>query len=365
MSSSRKKIAFVIASLSSGGAERVISNLSNELIDKFEIVIITFSKSTPFYDLDKRIKVIGCLNSINQSSSIFQSLKLNYILTKRIYQILKKEHINLVIGFITSANILSTLASKMHRIPCIISERNNPLIENVPRFWVILRKFVYPMADKIVLQTRGIKKIYETKIDSRKINILPNPISSKLSQLRDANVEKENLILTVGRLDKNKCQEELIHAFSSIESGNWRLLIIGEGNNKQVLKTLIEHLNLTDKIKIISNVQHIDEYYNKASVFVFTSKTEGFPNALLEAMHFGLPCISSDCDFGPSDLIDDGINGFLVPLNNDGILKERLSQLINNEDLRKIFSCKAKRSTEKYKSNLAISQWEKLINDTI
>lgn len=356
----KKKIAFVISTLSSGGAERVISNLSNVLIEKFEIVIITFVKSKPFYDLDERIKVIACKDEIHQSLSVFRSLKLNYLLTKRIYHILKTEQVNLAIGFITSANILTTIAAKIQGIPCIISERNNPLVEDVPKFWVILRRFIYPLANSVVLQTQGVKKIYEKIIQPNKIIILPNPIASVLSQQRDESVTKENLIITVGRLDKNKCQDDIIKAFGSIDIENWKLLIIGEGSKKQELVDLIDHLNLSNKIKIISKVKRIDKYYNKSSIFVFASKTEGFPNALLEAMHFGLPCISTDCDFGPSDLINDGINGYLVPVNQELVLAERLSKLINNKELRREFSYKSKYSTEIYQSEKAVAQWEKL-----
>lgn len=361
----KNKIAFVIGSLSSGGAERVITNLSNSLIERFDILIITFSKSTPFYPLDARINVIVCRDSAVHSTSLFQSLKLNYILTKRIYKILKAEQVHIVIGFITSANILSTIAAKMYGIPCIISERNNPLVEDVPKLWVILRNYIYPLADRLVLQTQGIKKLYEGKINPNKIIILPNPIALELSELRDDNGDKENLIITVGRLDKNKGHDEIIKAFNAIDTVNWKLLIIGDGHKKQELITLIDELNLSDKIKIISKVTRIDKYYNKASIFVFNSKTEGFPNALLEAMHFGLPCISSDCDFGPSDLIDDGINGFLVPMNQESILNERLSQLMKNKELRLEFSKKSKITTQKYQSDIVIAQWEELINLTL
>jgi glycosyltransferase involved in cell wall biosynthesis len=358
----KKKIGFIIGKLSSGGAERVISTLSNELIENFDIVIITFVKSTPFYDLDKRIKVIACRDFIDYPSSIFQSLKLNYLLIKRISRIIKTEQVDISIGFITSANILATIASKINRIPCIISERNNPLIEDVPRFWVILRRLIYPLADSVILQTEGVKKIYEKKIKPHKITILPNPISSKLSELRKHSLKKEKIILTVGRLDKNKCQEILIKAYKNISPKGWKVIIIGEGNQRKKLESVIKKYNLSEKIEIISKVKSIDKYYNEASIFVFTSKTEGFPNALLEAMHFGLPCISTDCNFGPSDLIENGANGFLVPINDPIILKNQLSALINNEALRAEFSKKSKLTTKNYKSEKVIAKWEELIN---
>ncbi|MCK7591029.1 glycosyltransferase family 4 protein [Subsaxibacter sp. CAU 1640] len=362
----RRKIAFVIASLAPGGAERVISNLSNGLINSFEVVIVTFENSKPFYELDERIQVIPCLESIKQPSNFYQSLKLNSTLISRLYQIIKKEQIDIVIGFITSANILSIIASKLSGVPNIICERNNPLMEDVPKFWVFLRKFMYPLADKIVLQTQGVKRIYQKKINPKKLFILPNPIATELTNSRDSNNNgKENLILTVGRLDKNKCQEDLINAFGKIKKNGWKVLLIGDGYREAELNHLIESNELSGKVEIISQVKDIHKYYNKASIFVFTSKTEGFPNALLEAMHFGLPSISTDCDFGPSDLIVEGENGFLVPVNNVDMLAEKLTLLIIDRELRNKLSCKAIVSTNNYAAEKVVSKWEELINSTL
>lgn len=360
--SRKKKIGFVIGKLSSGGAERVISTLSNELIERFDITIITFSKATPFYVLDGRINVIPCLEKAEKPKSMIDSLKLNYTLVKRIAKISKQEEIDILIGFITSANILTVLAAKRNGIPSVISERNNPLVEDVPKLWEILRRYVYPMADTLVLQTKGIKKLYEKKIKAHKIAILPNPISSRLSELRRTDTRQEKIILSVGRLDKNKCHDELITAFHTIRPKGWKVKIIGDGNKKETLTKLIESYDLSESIQIISKVKNIDKYYNEASIFVFTSKTEGFPNALLEAMHFGLPCISTDCNFGPSDLIINGENGYLISVNDQEALTNRLSDLISNKNLQLKFSENAKQTTEQYKSENVVSQWEALIN---
>lgn len=357
-----KKIAFIISSLSSGGAERVVSNLSNGLIENFEIIIITFEKSEPFYELDKRIKVISCIEKIKPSNFIIQSLNLNFLLAKKIYQTFKNENIHLAIGFITSANILTTIAAKIYGIPCIISERNNPMFENVPRLWVFMRNIIYPMANTLVVQTNGVKKLYEKSIKSKKIVILPNPIANKLSELRDINSKKEKLILTVGRLNKNKGHTDIIKIFSSINNDIWKLLIIGDGEEKQNLLGLIKNLNLNNKVKIISSIKQIDKYYNISSIFVFASKSEGFPNALLEAMHFGLPCVAFDCDFGPSELIKDSSNGFLIPLGETNAFKRKLMELIYNATLRQKLSLNAIKTTELYMFDTVINDWRKLIN---
>ncbi len=357
----KKKIAFVIGSLSHGGAERVISSLSNQLIDRYDIVIITFVKSVPFYNLHKDIKVIACKDSIVTPTSIFKSLQLNYQLVRRISKIMKKEQIDISIGFITSANILATLASKINRIPCIISERNNPMMEDVSKFWVTLRKFVYPTADNVILQTQGIKKFYENKLNAEKITILPNPISSELSKSRKDNPVRKKTILTVGRLDKNKCQDLLIKAFKKINVNDWEIIMIGDGYKKPELEQLILDCDLSHQVRIIGKVKDIHTYYNEAGIFVFTSKTEGFPNALLEAMHFGIPTISTDCPFGPADLINDGDNGFLIPLGDQKLLERQLLTLINDLNLRESFSENAKKTTEEYDSDIVTNKWEEVI----
>lgn len=356
-----KKIAFIIGGLASGGAERIISNLSNQLIKNYSVTIITFKKSEPFYKLHHSIQVIHCFDTIKSPTNIFASLKLNYSLIKKIIKILKKEKINLSIGFITSANIITVIASKIVGIPSIISERNNPIIEDVPKFWRILRTFVYPRADYVILQTNGIKEFYKDKISTLKIGILPNPISKELSEERNTAIAKKNIILSVGRLTKNKCHSILINAFKDIDIHNWEVIIVGNGDYKSYLETLLKDLNLSDKVKLIEATKDISTYYNEAKIFVFTSRTEGFPNALLEAMHFGIPCISTDCQFGPADLIKDGVNGYLIPVNDQEKLRERLLLLMSNENLRNSIGKEAELSTQQYDSSIVQQKWTEVI----
>ena len=362
---SKKKISFIIGALTPGGAERVISTLSNQLIEQYEVIIITFTKSKPFYELDNRIKVIYCEETIDTPNSFIDSLKLNYKLTKSVSKIIKQEKIDLAIGFITSANIIAIIASKLNKIPSIISERNNPMVVKVSRFWSTLRLLFYPVANKIVLQTNGVKKFYSGKIKNHKMVVIPNPISSKLELAKNENVVKEKIILTVGRLESHKCQSLILKAFNNIETKDWKLVIVGVGPREKELKDYVKENKLSDKVEFKGKVKEIDKLYNKTGIFVFASRYEGYPNVIIEAMSFGIPTISSDCDFGPTDIIKNDENGFLFPVDNQNELEKKLSLLINNEDIREKFTENSKLNTKKFQSNVVTSQWNETIKSLI
>jgi GalNAc-alpha-(1->4)-GalNAc-alpha-(1->3)-diNAcBac-PP-undecaprenol alpha-1,4-N-acetyl-D-galactosaminyltransferase len=358
----KKKIAFVIGGLTPGGAERVITNLSNSLSEDFDVIIITFIESDPFYTLNDSVKVISCFKELQRPKSFIGSLKLNYAILKKVSKIIRYEKINLLIGFITQANIKAVLAAKINRIPCLISERNDPLKTDIPKFWVILRKFIYPRANCLIVQTDKVKQVYEGMIKTKEMVVLPNPISSELSQLRKAyNINREKIILSVGTFNDDKRQEKIISAFHELQLNDWQLLLIGDGPNESKLKVLIKELNLSDNVEILSKVKNVHDYYNKASIFAFASKAEGFPNVLLEAMHFGLPSLSTDCNYGPSELIIDGENGFLVTVDDQAMFVEKLGELVSNDDLKMSFSLKSKETTENFLDTYVTSSWKSLI----
>jgi GalNAc-alpha-(1->4)-GalNAc-alpha-(1->3)-diNAcBac-PP-undecaprenol alpha-1,4-N-acetyl-D-galactosaminyltransferase len=277
-------------------------------------------------------------------------------------KITKSENFDLLIGFITSANIIAAIAAKLNGIPSLISERNDPLKKEIPPFWRLLRRLFYPLSINLITQTEKVKIIYRGMFKSQEISVLPNPIAPSLSKLRDPNKEREKIILSVGRLNDDKRQWKIIEAYNTLNLKEWKLILIGKGPNEKKLMNLIEKYNLSQNITILSNIKDIETYYNKSSIFVFTSKAEGFPNVLLEAMHFGLPSISTDCNFGPSEIIKDGENGFLVPVDDQEELNNKLSLLLNDAKLQKQFSKQAIESTKKYMSPVVTRQWELLIN---
>ena len=363
----KHRIVFLINSLSSGGAERVLTTLANNFIKTYEVSIITFINTSPFYNLHKDIKVIPCFDEIKHSSNPLQAIRGNYTLFKRINSIVKENDYDLLISFMTTANVLGTGIGKLNRIPVIISERTNPYHQKLSPFWQLLRKISYRYSDILVVQTETIRKFFDGKIDGKKLMILPNPISNESTQKRILNnwFEKKNIILSVGRLIPSKAHDMLIRAFAQTNHKGWELWIAGNGPEYDKLKKLINELKVADQVKLLGLVKDIPTLYNTSKIFAFSSTYEGFPNALIEAMHFGLACVSTDCPTGPADLIKDGENGFLVPMNDVKAMNEKLANLMENPPKLEEFGKKSILTVQQYEEECVAIQWKAIVERLI
>ncbi len=364
----KAKIAFVIPSLSSGGAERVVSTLSNSLCKDYEVHIICLIKTIPFYKIHDQVRVHYCIETQNNSSGLLTAVKNNILLVKKITRIAKNCNIDILLSFITSANVLSIISAKLSGIQVIVSERNNPEKDYIPKMWKLLRNGLFPFASLIVVQTEAIKDFYTKKMGEKKLVIIPNPISTDFSPpVVNASTQKskENIVLTVGRLNSQKAQDVLIKAFASSKNGGWKLYLVGEGEERERLENLIDSYGLQQKVLLLGRVEKMQEVYEKAKIFAFSSIFEGFPNALIEAMYFGLACVSTNCPTGPSDLIDNGKNGYLVEVNDTVALTKRLNMLMEDEGLRMSLGEKAQQTVSNFKAVNITKEWSTQINQCL
>jgi len=357
----RKNIAFIIPTLKVGGAERVISTLSNQLNNEFNVTIIVFYKCIPFYTLNKNVNVVFCLDEYNHETNFYSSIKTHVKLLRKIFSTIKNQKIDVIIGFMTTANVYSVIVSKLSNATCIINERANPKLDDVNSSWRKIRKIFYPFSNKLVLQTNAVKEYYKEFIKPSQLEVINNPLSEKIISDLNPSLTKKKIILSVGRLDNTKNQELLIKAFANIKANGWKVNIAGDGIKKDYLKSLIKNLNKEDDIILLGNISNLENYYNTSSIFAFTSNNEGFPNALIEAMCFGLACISTNCEYGPSELIEDSENGFLIPVNDQMELEKKLQLLMSNTKLRNQFSRNAMRSNSKFRANFIAKKWKELI----
>ncbi len=348
------KITFIISSLSSGGAERVLSNLANALSKKHNIKIITFSSEDSFYDLSQNIEHIK-LNLMEESKNIFISLYNTLKRIKTLKQTLKSINADINISFVLHTNLLATIASRLNKQKIIISERTvydfyDSIVLN------ILKKIIYPKAAFLITQTLNDKKNYTFM---KNVKVIYNPLG-----LVPRKYKKEKIILAVGRLDRNKGFHDLLKAFSKVKADEWKLCIVGDGIEKESLLSLKKELNLKD-VEFIGNRKDIFEWYAKSSIFVLSSKKEGFPNVLLEAMGSGCACVSFDCPNGPAEIIQNGKNGILVENQNIEKLIQAIQKLIDDNQLREQCSNEAIKVIKTYHINKIAHQWEELIQRVI
>jgi glycosyltransferase involved in cell wall biosynthesis len=322
-------IVFNLGSLEKGGAERVASNLCNYLIENNEVSIITSIKSNNYYKLKEDIK----LYNLDEGKPDKNLLKKNISRLKKMNYLIRKIKPDIIVSFLPEPSYRILFLKIFNKnLKIIVSVRNDPKIEYKATINRLIMKILYPLADGFVFQTQEAKEYFSKKIQ-KKSAIIPNPINEEFI-CEPYNGEREKIIVTVGRLEEQKNHKMLIEAFSKLpkQFSEYRLIIYGEGSLRCKLEEQIKELNLTKRVLLPGQVDNIKEKIYKASLFVLPSNYEGMPNALMEAMSLGLPCISTDCPCGGAKfLIENQVNGILIKTKNMNEMKNTIEYMLKNE----------------------------------
>jgi glycosyltransferase involved in cell wall biosynthesis len=345
--SKRKKICLVIPGLNAGGMERVMSELAKYFAQKesIDLHLVLYGKNpSVFYSLHENISIYKPSFVFNNRYRFWFTIKTIGFLRKQIKQI----HPDTILSFGEYWNSFVLLALFGLKFPVFISDRCQP-DKQYSQFHAFLRKWLYPKAAGIIAQTNVARDIYYKNFRNPHIEVIGNPIR----KIEEAPVgEKENIILSAGRLINSKHHDRLIRIFSKLRAPGWKLIIIGgnalKQNNLELLNKLLKDLGLTDRVMLTGELPDIDDYYQKSKIFAFTSSSEGFPNVVGEALSARLPVVSYDCVAGPSEMITNGENGFLVPVFDDALFQEKLQLLIDNENLRQQMAEKAPESIKRF-----------------
>lgn len=325
---SEESIFLVIPTLKQGGAERVMSELANywNSLKQYHIHLVLLADAEIFYSLEPSISVhkLGFQNK-GKISKVISEFKVFFKLRK----LIKSQKPLFVLSFMEKYNVFTIMASLGSKVPVYVSDRSNPK-KKISIKINILRNLTYKYAAGIIAQTELAGSILKDK--NKNIAVIHNP----LKEIKKTQSEKENIILNVGRMVPQKGQQYLVEAFASLHKKytHWELVILGDGPLREQLTKQITRLGIENAVSMPGTVKNVDEWLSKSSIYAFPSISEGFPNALAEAMSAGLPCVSFNCDAGPKDLIQDGINGYLTEVYDVTEFENRLEELILSEDLR-------------------------------
>jgi glycosyltransferase involved in cell wall biosynthesis len=418
------RITFIISSLSHGGAERVMSIMANYWAAKgWKITLLTFDdgKTPPFYDLEPSIKHIP-LGIAGDSlvpftwgkmliqNKILKSFKLTGLFNSmRRIQVLRsaisKSNPDAVISFIETTNILTIIAARSLNIPIVVSERSNPSMHSIGKTWNLLRRITYPYADRVVVQTKQVCSYFSSRLQ-KKLTVIPNPVipvktnnktessfvhnvmnnnnsviprlDRGIQKTLDCPVKPDNdkhynppdavygkpMIVAMGRLGQEKGFDILLQAFARLKDHfpEWTLTILGEGPLRNELENLKEQLDLNDRVHMPGIIKNPQEILQQADLFVLSSRYEGFPNALCEAMACGTAVIATDCPYGVREIVQGGVNGILIPSEDVYALTASMEQLMSDEAKRRQLGSHAKEITEWFHIEKVMGMWEEVLH---
>ena len=354
----KKKIIFLIPAMRGGGAERVISVLTDYFSHKGHTVkIALFKEDVIEYSISSKVEIdkslIGKCNSPIKRIMSFQ-------------QFLRKEGEVIVFSFFTMIGLYILVSSFGTKAKIVISERLDPAQSIPGKKWLfVIRRFLYRFADGFVFQTTDAMLFFDESIQ-KKSWVIPNPIKENLPNRYEGDRSKK--IVTFARLEPQKNYPLLIDAFHEFHKvhNDYTLEIYGQGELEHILKKQVSDLELTQSVSFMGFANNIHEKVIDAAMFVLPSDYEGLSNSMLEAMAIGLPCICTDCPPGGAKMfIDNMVNGLLVPIRDKKSMVEAMNLLANDVALRDRISCNAAKIRNELSKEIICEKWLEFIDQMI
>lgn len=331
-----RRICIVLAGLGAGGAERVVAWLAELWAGReCEVTIVTFDEPTdPIYHrfpANVRLVRLG-IDVRRQAGQIVPPVLRRVLALRRTVRALKPD---LVVSFLTKINTLALAATIGMGIPVIVSERNNPQRQPAHWLWSAALRLLCRRATAIVCQTDASTVCIPAASRSR-VHVIPNPVAMPAVTRRNEPAFAKRIV-GVGRLERQKGFDLLISAFAKVvgDYPEWQLDIWGTGPDLAKLQSLAQTLGVSGDVHFRGLSAVPGGWLAEADVFVLSSRFEGFPNVLGEAMSAGLPVVAVDCDFGPAEMVEDGVNGLLVPVEDVDALASAISRILGDVDLRR------------------------------
>ncbi|MDD3312787.1 glycosyltransferase family 4 protein [Pseudodesulfovibrio sp.] len=355
-----RSIALLTSSFERGGACRVMTNMANYWAARgVAVTLFSFEDGStpPFYPLDERTRMVY-LHINRYSPNLWASLVNNAKRFARIRREIRRVRPDAVISFIDTANVRTLIALTGLDIPVVVSERIDPAFEEIGPLWTRLRRWTYPLAARVVVQTRQAAA-YFSDLAPERLAIIPNPVIP-MPVTGDAPGLRRPALLAVGRMYPQKGYDLLLRAFARCapEHPDWTLHVAGDGPLWDELHRLAGELGLAGRVRFLGQVRDVGGALAQTDAYVMSSAYEGFPNALCEAMAGGVACVSTDCPSGPADIIAHGVNGLLARNGDAASLAGELDRLMGDPELRVRLGRAAAGIVETFSEERVMGMWE-------
>ena len=347
--------------MNSGGAQRVVANLANQFVDQgHQVRILTFMDGDA-YELNNKIDRLRFHKSYLMKSVVLNSLIHLFSFYKD-----KNNRPDIISAHIGKIGLSTIPIAKLYKINIIISEHFNHFLQKRDFLRILLWDYLYRYADAVTVLTNKDLPFF-SKRNSRTI-VMENPCSFEPTMSLGSNREK--IILAVGDLNRyeHKGFDNLIKVMSTVlpKHLDWKLKIVGEGEKgKEFLIKLIKKYDLADNVELIGFRSDIKDLMINSEIFILSSRYEGLPMVLLEALSQGMACISFDCVTGPAEIIEDGVNGVLVEDQNNNEMAIKLIDLIENKDKRNIFRSNTSKTFDKFSIQNVSLKWNILFDQIV
>ncbi len=364
-----RRIVIVVGSFAAGGAERVAATMANAWLDQgHEVWLVStyLGAGAPAYPLRPGVSVVLLSRGLSGRGARTWPVTVRKILALR--RLLSSIGPDVIISFLTNVNVLTILARANSAIPLIISERTDPLHDGeLPHALRVARALCYRFAQALVVQSSAAAERYGARLRGvPRMRVIHNPLPAELaaSPVRARQDGESRCVVAMGRLTPEKGFAKLIEAFADAfrDGTAWQLRIWGEGPLREQLQAQVQRLRLTHRVHLCGVTDRPWSALAAGQIFALSSEYEGFPNAMLEAMALGLPCVAFDCPSGPRELADSGHAALLVPGGDVAALAAALGELARDPERRCTLGARAATFVRtQFAQSSIMAQWDALI----
>jgi len=361
------RITLIIHAINGGGAERVMTNLAAywaQAGKSVHVICMDDGKNPPFYPQHPSVgrEHLGLLRN---SNNLWQSAVRTPPRLLAIRRAIRRSKPSIIVSFIDKMNILTLLSTAGLGIPILACEHTYPKGRSIGKAWEFLRLVTYPRAAAVVTLTESGLRCFSGSIQNRGA-VIPNPVTVPpgyrgCALTKAARTDKT--LIALGRISRVKGFDLLVTAFAAVsqQHPNWSLEIWGEGRSRRDIEASVRALNIGHRVRLPGVTREPLEKLKTADLFVLSSRTEGFPMALCEAMACGLPVVSFDCLSGPREVVREGVDGILVSPGNVAALAEALGRLMGDDALRKSLGNRGPEVLDRFSIESVMQKWERLI----